>query len=384
MPLLVSRRVKSQHEHGKGSRIPLSLQEVFIASNKGEADIVKPPLRNLAFKIFRTPFLVFKNKKSIPPNRQSSHPVIEITCTPIPDSDCSSVASLSRMPSKKKVPIPTFTPQKYLESLLRSRGYSSECYEVLASGYHNRPTQLQQACYGVYTVDVVRRNDDRTLATLFELGLHPNACNAYGESLVHLACRRGSFQALQVMIHNNCLVQVADDYGRTPLHDLCWATQPCYQSAAIVLEIDPRLLFMKDARGATPLSYARKEHWADWIRFLEAHKEEYWPKRYNDEAQRPPPLTQQSPNSTPIPDPKDPLSIRLATLVASGKISVEELEEIREDEKMGISYDDDSYSGSDSDISGNQEEYDVSLSTLCDGEEIDEIIETIKAMKASR
>jgi Ankyrin repeats (many copies) len=406
MPLFTSkRRAKpQQHERGEGNRIPVSLQAVFVASNRG-AEVVKPPPQKNAFKMFPSmpkPILTMfygekdrkknssNNKKTIPPNRTSARLSQPITVKVVRDDNIPKSIALNGSSLHKKAPIPKLTPQKYLESLLRSRGYSTELYNVLSCAYYNTPTLLQEASYGVYTVDVVRRNDDVTLEALFELGLHPNACNSFGESLVHLACRRGNFQSLQVMVDWNCSVQVADDYGRTPFHDLCWTAEPCFQSAAILLEIDPRLLLMKDIRGSTPLAYARKEHWAAWIRFLESHKDEYWPRRYNN-PQGPPPLAEKPANSKPLKDPKNALSVRLATLVASGQLSIEEADVIRDDTRNGnledicnSSLDDDSDETTSSDDNDDDDDLELSVTSEFDGDELDEVLRSLHALKATR
>lgn len=61
------------------------------------------------------------------------------------------------------------------------------------------------------------------LLRTMEAGLSPSPCNAYGESLVHLICRRGDADMLQVMLDMGTDIAVADDFGRTLLHDACWA-----------------------------------------------------------------------------------------------------------------------------------------------------------------
>ena len=81
---------------------------------------------------------------------------------------------------------------------------------------------------------------------------------------------------------------------------------------------------MTDARGAEPLTYVRREHWAAWIEFLESVKNEYWPK-VGAAPQAPPPLTQQEANTRLIADPPHPkASTELARLIASGKMTPEE------------------------------------------------------------
>lgn len=81
---------------------------------------------------------------------------------------------------------------------------------------------------------------------------------------------------------------------------------------------------MTDARGAEPLTYVRREHWAAWIEFLESVKNQYWPK-IGGPPQAPPPLTQQAADTRLIANPPHPkASTELARLIASGKMTPEE------------------------------------------------------------
>jgi ankyrin repeat protein len=275
---------------------------------------------------------------------------------------------------KKKTKLSTLTPQQYLEALLRSRGYSVKYTDVLQTLYYNKPTPLQEASYGIYIVDVVRRNDSQTLKRLLSLGLSSNACNSYGESLVHLACRRGNFQSIQVLVDMKCNIQISDDYGRTPLHDLCWAAETSFQSAAILLDIDNSMLFMKDCRGASPLAYARQEHWADWIKFLESRKDVYWPKLSSEnERNDPPTIVECNTREQLLDDAKDSLCTRLATLVASGKLTISEAEILKHSGNDGSNINipkDTTRSDMDKD--------DISNSSFFDEDEMYEILGTIK------
>jgi hypothetical protein len=111
-----------------------------------------------------------------------------------------------------------------------------------------------------------------------EVGLSPNPYNAHGESLVHMVSRRCDAKAPQIMVDKNgCNLSVADDYGRTPLHDCCWAADPAFEVADISLAADPRMFDTTDSRGADP-TYVRKEHWPLWIEYLESKKDMLWPR----------------------------------------------------------------------------------------------------------
>ena len=116
--------------------------------------------------------------------------------------------------------------------MLQSRGYSIERYEVLQSGYYNTTTQYQQMSYHVYVVDLVKNNQTDTIKSLFcdksngATGISTNPANSYGEGLINLVCRLGLVDILKIMLSAGCDIQVSDDFGRTPMHDACWAKTP--------------------------------------------------------------------------------------------------------------------------------------------------------------
>jgi hypothetical protein len=72
-------------------------------------------------------------------------------------------------------------------------------------------------------------------------GWSSKPCNTYAESLVHMVSRRGDIRSLQILVDNGCNLSVADDYG-AHLHDCCWAADPAFEVADIILAADPRLL----------------------------------------------------------------------------------------------------------------------------------------------
>ena len=118
--------------------------------------------------------------------------------------------------------------------MLQSRGYSITRFHVLHSGYNNKSTPLQQLSYHVHIIDLVKSNQIKKLQSLFSSGLSTNPANVHGEGLINLVCRLGAIDVLKAMIEAGCDIQVSDDYGRTPMHDACWATTPAckYQMKA--------------------------------------------------------------------------------------------------------------------------------------------------------
>lgn len=215
--------------------------------------------------------------------------------------------------------------QDFLLDLLASRGYSNEFYSSLESGYYCKPTDLQKASYGMKLIHAVRSSDDELLTKLLESGISPNPCNNFGESIIHMVCRRGDHKLLKIFLDHGSSVQVSDDFGRTPLHDACWTTSPCFKSVEMLLNKDLRLLHIKDCRGASPLSYVKQENWGAWKEFLDRQKDVWWPHRDVDkEGDEPAPaLTQISPHSRPLPNPKGAVSCEEATNIASGKVDIE-------------------------------------------------------------
>jgi hypothetical protein len=252
-----------------------------------------------------------------------------------------------------------------MDAMIRFQGYSTMRFESLSSAYYNKPSPLQRASYNIHLIDVIRALDHETLAAAMEVGLSPNPCNAYAESIAHMVSRRGDAKGLSILMDHGCNLQVADDYGRTPLHDCCWAADTAFEVADIIIAVDPRLFYMTDKRGALPLTYVRQEHWSDWIEYLESKKDIFWPKRdwEMDGEEEPPVLTMMEANSLPMLDPKNSLTVELAAMVASGRMKPDEAKFLKydnEDETCDSSGDDsDGDSDFDSDYDSDEDEEDV-------------------------
>ena len=66
----------------------------------------------------------------------------------------------------------------------------------------------------------VRKSDKTLIRNLLKAGLSPNPCNKFGESIIHMICRCGNEELLKIFLEYGCNLQVCDDFGRTPLHDV--------------------------------------------------------------------------------------------------------------------------------------------------------------------
>lgn len=67
---------------------------------------------------------------------------------------------------------------------------------------------------------------------------------------------------------------IRDDFGRNPLHDACWTSEPSFELMDVLLDhADPFMLLSEDVRGSTPFDYVRRNHWTQWAHFLTSRKE---------------------------------------------------------------------------------------------------------------
>ena len=102
-----------------------------------------------------------------------------------------------------------------------------------------------------------------------------DACNQFGESVLHMACRRGYSKIVDFLLRE---VQVrtdrCDDFGRNPFHDALWTPTPNFDVVDLLIDYaDPTLMLSEDVRGNTPFAYARCDHNNQWISFLEKRRE---------------------------------------------------------------------------------------------------------------
>lgn len=210
--------------------------------------------------------------------------------------------------------------------MLNTRGYSTNNFCSLDGGYYCKPTPLQKASYGMKVIQAVRASDGELLQAMMDSGLSPNPCNQFGESVVHMVCRRGDYKLLKILVNAGCSLQVTDDFGRTPLHDACWTAEPSFDCVELILNHDARLLHIVDCRGSSPLSYVKREHWKQWIEFFRNKADQYWPNRdiSKEGEQSPPSLAGTAAHSGPLVDPKNAIPVELAMLIASGKLDPNE------------------------------------------------------------
>lgn len=141
-------------------------------------------------------------------------------------------------------------------------------------GYSPEITEEQIAAYDMEVITAARNNDLDTIKALYEGGKTMDCCNRFGESLLHLACRRGFVDFGTFLLEEAKLkVRISDDCGRNPFHDIFWSQDVQLELAKLILERDPTLLLVGDKRGHTPFDYARPEDYLTWRTFLFENRE---------------------------------------------------------------------------------------------------------------
>ena len=170
----------------------------------------------------------------------------------------------------------TIHPTDYTKAAFKANGckdleaITTQCIQR----FQSTPTPQQLEAYSTDILIAVRSNNVEKARQLYADGSYngTNACNKFQESILHIACRRGSLPMVQFLINEVGLKvnEIRDDYHRTPLHDAFWTTSASPDVIDFLLQQSNvvELLLLKDVRGYTPLDYARSEHRSKWLHFL--------------------------------------------------------------------------------------------------------------------
>ena len=167
-------------------------------------------------------------------------------------------------------------PFDVVREALSSRGldYSTKPSRDMEDGFFVNITEM----YGHEVVSAIRSNNIDSVMKLHADGTNFQCGNQFGETLIHLACRRCHRELVSFLVKEaGVSLRVRDDYGRTPMHDLCWRANPDLELFDILLEYAPELLMLSDDRGHTPLDYSRREHWDVLIPFLLERTKKFQP-----------------------------------------------------------------------------------------------------------
>ena len=134
-----------------------------------------------------------------------------------------------------------------------------------------QPCPTEVDAYDIETTSAVRDGNLQALRELHLKGYSLNASNRYGESLLHMCCRRGATKIVEFMLlEAKVNPRVLDDMGRTAFHDAMWSSTPNFATMDVLLKVLPPVgLLIQDARGHTPFHYAPRKHWGLWVQYLQ-------------------------------------------------------------------------------------------------------------------
>ena len=163
------------------------------------------------------------------------------------------------------------SPVDFLKALFSLNETTKAWMEQQQDYCFSRPSEESVKSYDMAVVKAIREGNAQKLRDMFLQGRTFDASNRFGESLIHMACRRGDMNVIEFLIEEaGVRLDVSDDFGRTPLHDACWTSKPNLDVVGLLLKkVPPNMFLMEDVRGHTPFHYARREHWPTWVAFLQ-------------------------------------------------------------------------------------------------------------------
>lgn len=191
--------------------------------------------------------------------------------------------SISSVCVKRHIKVTKMTkiesPVDFLEQVVGCERYKKDVSSCSMVVNEFSVSEKRLSNYNMKTIQAIREKDINALSQLLKEGQNFDACNRNGESLLHLACRRGNKEVVEFLVDKAEVdVTCVDSLGRTVVHDLCWRATPDTDMMKVLLRrIPSRLLLQEDVRGHTPFDFARKEHWGVWTEFLRENQEDIVP-----------------------------------------------------------------------------------------------------------
>lgn len=173
-------------------------------------------------------------------------------------------------------------PADYVRSAFKANGFDIEAVKADAMKSFLEPTEEMLSSYTSELLATVRKNNMEKLRQLHSEKKLVNSSNKFGESLLHLSCRRSFTDMTKFLIYDvKADLNIRDDYFRTPLHDACWTPDPNFELVDLLIKEAPEHLVLEDKRGFTPFDYVRNDHWKLWLRFLWERRHQLRPKDRN-------------------------------------------------------------------------------------------------------
>jgi hypothetical protein len=204
------------------------------------------------------------------PHTSSDGNITDHVASSLPPRKVARVMSALPARLQKQQPDTSCDPQQCLESILTSKGIQNTVHPYASlTGFFEEAKDEEIKAYGLDVLKAIREGDIEQLRAFHNEGRPLKCSNRFGESLLHLACRKGLLSVVDFLINEiGVPLNVVDDMGRNPLHDAFWAIEPNLELVDVLVTQCPDLLLVSDKRGHTPFSYARREHWSKWVTYL--------------------------------------------------------------------------------------------------------------------
>lgn len=166
--------------------------------------------------------------------------------------------------------VTSVSPTELAFRLFQENGFNMKETDALTQLPFIKPTTEMINGYQPEKIRLVRSKDLEGMRALHQKGESFDCCNRFGESLLHMACRRGCTEMVEFMVKEVKVstLFIRDDYGRNILHDAFWTAEPNYDLAMFLITQIPEFLCVRDVRGHTPLDYVRKDDSKNWCNFL--------------------------------------------------------------------------------------------------------------------
>lgn len=115
----------------------------------------------------------------------------------------------------------TMKPEDYFEHIIQKAGASMSALIVDPKSF--LPIEKQQHSSYPQAALAARNEDLPLLKKLHGEGHNLQCANKFGESIIHIICRRSRDDILEFLVSEvDVSLRLRDDLGRTPLHDAAW------------------------------------------------------------------------------------------------------------------------------------------------------------------
>lgn len=186
-------------------------------SPERNASPVEDCVRKPTFRVASVPVLtsraLLKDESSLPLKKRMKRS--ESTMFPLEEH----TAELPKATAAKCDP--STKPEDYLRSIVKGCAVSLDSVKIDLESFF--PIAKQQHSSYAQAALAARNEDLLALQKLHREGSNLQCSNRFGESIIHIVCRRGRDDILKFLVKDaGVTLRLRDDLGRTPFHDAAW------------------------------------------------------------------------------------------------------------------------------------------------------------------